>query len=148
MLAENNTSFFHSLPNAAFCIRNFHRLRHGNKVVHQVVVSHWIKRILSAVILMISWKRRFQTLPCGLVSFHNASILGLLVGKGVLTRFSFPWLPCGLSCHHLARHRRFHKNFQFPSCVYDGLFTFSIFWIDEAKTFQFSSVVESASPSS
>ena len=43
-----------------------------------VVVIYRIIPFISDVILMISWKSSFQTLPCGLVSFHNTGILVFL----------------------------------------------------------------------
>ena len=63
--------FFH----CSLRIRNFHRLAHWNKIMHQIVMSTKIESFLCDVVVMISRKSRLQTLPCRFVSFHNKSIL-------------------------------------------------------------------------
>ena len=60
-----------------------------------------------------------------LMTFHNTGIHCFLVGVCALTRYSFLWLPCALSCVHLTGHSRTHGNFLFLSCAFDGLFILS-----------------------
>ena len=74
----------------SFRTRNFHRLRHRNEFVHQIVIVDRIGSFLCDVILVISRKSRFMTFPFGFVSFHNAGTLDFLVRVSVLTRYSFP----------------------------------------------------------
>ena len=62
---------------------------------------------------------------------------------GKHTWFSFvgEWLLKTLSCHHLARHSRFQRSFEFLSCVFDGFFVLFV-RIDELYPSHFSSIVE------
>ena len=43
------------LVRRGFHIRNFHRLRHRNKLVHQIAVTYWIESFFRDVIFMIFW---------------------------------------------------------------------------------------------
>ena len=54
---------FELLPFFVLCcfrFRNFHRLKHGNKLVHRVTATHRIEPSLRDVILMIFWHSRFS----------------------------------------------------------------------------------------
>ena len=58
----------------SLCIRNFHRLRHRNKLVHQVLVTDWIYSFRCKMILVIPIRSSFQSNCRGLVSFDNTSM--------------------------------------------------------------------------
>ena len=69
------SSFSHSFSTAAFCIRNFHRSRHKNKLVNQIVMGHRSISFACNVIFMIFRQWWFQTLSRGLMRFHDTCIL-------------------------------------------------------------------------
>ena len=78
------------LVHCCFCIRSFHRIKHRNKLVNQIVMGHRSKTCACHVIFMIFRQRRFQTLSRGLMRFHDTCVLcfGNRVGFTTL-RFSF-----------------------------------------------------------
>ena len=63
-------------PRQLFCIRNFHRLWHRNKFVHQIVMCHRSKSFTCNVILMVFGLRRFCSLSRRFMSVHFSIIHG------------------------------------------------------------------------
>ena len=53
----------------------------------------------------------------------------------------FPEENC-FSCSFLARHSRIQWNFQRVPRIFDGVFIFSIFWINKINDSQSSSIIE------
>ena len=125
---------FELLPfrvHCCFSIWNFHRLRHRNTLVRQIVMSHRVVSFACDMIFMIFRWRLFQTLSRGLMGLHDASTLCLwnLVGFTTL-RFSL-LEPGVLLCSSFAKHCRLHRNLRLSLCIFDDFFMFSIFRIDE-----------------
>ena len=82
------------LVHCCFRIQNFHRLRHRNWCVYQVVMSHRITSFAWDVIFMILRWSRFQTLPHGFMSFHDTCMLlslGILLQSSLFASVS--WSP-------------------------------------------------------
>ena len=122
------------------CFREliFHRLRHKNKLVNQIVKCHRVISFACGVIFMIFRWRRLQTLS----RLHDASMpcSWNLVG---FTTLHFSFLKAGaLLCSFLARHCRLHWNFHLSPCVCDGFFVFFVIQIDKINASQPSSTVE------
>ena len=135
------SSFFHSLPTAAFASGNF-RQRHRNKFAHQILMSHCVVSFACDVVFTIFRWRWFQTLPRGFMSFHNASILCFWNCVGcIVLRFSF--LKAGGTFSQLVpQHCRVHVPFQISPRVLHNFFVFFVFRINWIDATQSSSIIE------
>ena len=63
------------LVHCRFRIRNFHRLRQRDKLVHQVIATYRIEPFFRDLIIMISWLSGFQPISRGFMSFRGACIV-------------------------------------------------------------------------
>ena len=90
----NCLELFPFLVHCGFRIRNFHRLRHWNELVYQVVMSHRCKSFACNAIFMILGLRRFHSLPCGFTRFHFSAThrFGLLFFAIALYLFRDTWM--------------------------------------------------------
>ena len=84
----------------------------------------------------------FQTLSCGCMSYHNASMLCFSNRVAcIVVRSSF--LRAGGTFSPLfARHNRVHVHFQLSPCMLNGFFVFFIFRVNKVDASQSSSIFE------
>ena len=124
------SSFSHSLSTAALASGIFHCSRHGNKFVHQIVVTSRIEPFLLDVIFMILKQSSFQTLSRRFVTVHDACIL-----RSASVRFAASFRA--LMVLDLTKHDCFHWQFQLFRAFFHGFFQLNIFWIDKIDASQF-----------
>ena len=72
-------------------------------------------------------------------TMHACVVSGMLLDS-ITLRFSLPKPSASLFL--FSRHCRLHWNFHLRSCVFDGFFIFTIFWIDEINASQSSNIDE------
>ena len=65
---------FPCIIHCSLCIRNFHHLWQRNKLVLQIVKCHRSESFACDVVIMIFRLKRFHSLPCGFMRFHNTLI--------------------------------------------------------------------------
>ena len=119
------------LVHCCFRIRNSHRLEHRNKLLHFncILCLRFDLHGLSAEMISNVVSGTPEPPRC-----MHALFFWMLVG---FTTLRFSVLKAGaLLCSFCARHCRLHWNFQLSPCVFDGLFMFTIFRIDEINAFQ------------
>ena len=114
-----------------FRCRNFHSLRHRNKLVNQIVVLWWILTFSCNMVFMMIRYRISHTHSCGFISFQNTRKFCFnFVGSTTPT----------ILLHNFTRHGRSDWCFQLLTRVLDGFFEFRILRVDEIDPSQFSSV--------
>ena len=99
---RNFLQFFPFLVHCCLCCRNFHSLRHRNKLVNQIVVLQWITTFSCTVVFMMSRQWFSHTQSFGFTSFQNTRKSCFnFVGSTTPTIF----------LHNFTRHSRSISNF-------------------------------------
>ena len=129
--AEIVSRLFHSLSSAALASGIFHCWRHGDELVHQIVMGHRSKSLTCNVIFMVLGLRRFCSLSLGFMGFHISTFhcFGIL-------------LECTVRlCNHFrgallsfARHGWSHKSFQFSPRILENYVALFVIWIDKVNS--------------
>ena len=127
---RNFLQFFPFLVHCCFRCRNFHSLRHRNKLVNQIVVLQWIFTFSCNMVFMIWWFRVSHTHSGGSISFQNTRKFCL-----IFVRSTTPTI-----LHNFTGHSRSNWCFQLLTRILDGFFEFRILGVDEINSTQFSSV--------
>ena len=103
--------------------------------MHKIVVVQCINSSPCNMIFMTFMKSSFQTLSRRFVGFNNAGVFCLSIFR---TATGLP----ALFASGFAKHCSWHRNFQLSTGIHHNILEFSICWINEVNTTQFSSIVE------
>ena len=74
ILCWNCLEIFPCLVHGTCCIRNLHRLWHGNELVHQMLMGHRSKSFACNVVFMVFRLRGFHSMPCGSMTFQDTTL--------------------------------------------------------------------------
>ena len=136
----NRFELFPFLVHCCFRLRNFHRLRHRNKLANHIVMWHRSNPFACHVVFKIFSLRRFRSLPSGFMRFHDAFMnrFWSLFGCNLQLRNHFRdaiW-------RSFTRHAWCHRSFQFSPRIFEDFFVCFVIQIDKVNSSQFASVVE------